>query len=160
MFKLQVAMETSQISTAAGNALMERLARMVTTVGADGSSRPGSLNTSRNNALANVEAEEANVTANAQSAADVALAKAVVAEQQMALDLARTRAELLGAQGLSMAAITANRLANEQELARLVQAQKTETDPIERRKIEGDILALKIEQLELAKEKLRYAKVY
>ena len=100
------------------------------------------LNTSRNNALANVEAEEANVTANAQSAADVALAKAVVAEQQMALDLARTRAELLGAQGLSMAAITASRLANEQELARLVQAQKTETDPIERQKIEGDILAL------------------
>ena len=49
-----------------------------------------------------------------------------------------------------MAAITANRLANEQELARLVQAQ--ETDPIERQKIEGDILALKIEQLELAKE--------
>ena len=33
-----------------------------------------------------------------KSAADVALAKAVVAEQQMALDLARTRAELLGAQ--------------------------------------------------------------
>ena len=134
---------------------------MVTTVGADGSSRPGSLNTSRNNALANVEAEEANVTANAQSAADVALAKAVVAEQQIALDLARTRAELLGAQGLSMAAINlANRLANEQELARLVQAQKTETDPIERRKTEGDILALKIEQLELARKEAAVTQKY
>ena len=152
MFKLQVAMETSQISTAAGNALMERLARMVTTVGADGSSLPGSLDASRNRALLNVEAEEANVTANAQSAADVALAKAVVAEQQMALDLAQTRAELLGAQGLSMAAITASRLANEEELARLQAQLKEETDPIERLRIEGDITNKKIEQLDLAKE--------